>query len=105
MSAILSKFQAKASDDNGATDRADDEKRRDSLTGDASRLVSGRTETATSEHGRDSRERLAPIFFKSIAETIEHADISATQHEHDIKAMREVEAGTYPRAAENRFGG
>ncbi len=41
----------------------------------------------------------------TIAETIEHADISATQHEHDIKAMREVEAGTYPRAAENRFGG
>lgn len=53
-------FQAKASEDNGATGRARDETPADRMAGEASRVDAGRTASATSEHGRDGSERRAP---------------------------------------------
>lgn len=52
--------QAKASEDNGATVPQDElSEAVDSVAGDASRPVSGRSETATSDDGRDGSERRA----------------------------------------------
>lgn len=48
--------QAKASEDNGRTSAAEGAP----MTGEVSRLASGRTDAATSDDGRDSRERPAP---------------------------------------------
>lgn len=52
-------FQAKASEDNGATG-SDREVPTDCMTGEVSRVDAGRTASATSENGRDSVERHAP---------------------------------------------
>jgi hypothetical protein len=52
-------FQAKASEDNGATGEAT-MRPADSMTGEVSRVDAGQTASATSEHGRDGSERRAP---------------------------------------------
>lgn len=58
--ASLHQFQAKASEDNGATGRVRDETPADSVAGEVSRVDAGRTASATSENGRDGSERRAP---------------------------------------------
>jgi hypothetical protein len=52
--------EAKASEDNGATVPALSYVPADCVAGEASRVDAGRTASATSEHGRDSRQRPAP---------------------------------------------
>lgn len=57
-SCLDAEFQAKASEDNGATG-SDSEVPTDCMAGEVSRVDAGRTASATSENGRDGSERRA----------------------------------------------
>lgn len=50
-------------------------------------------------------ERLNANIAATIAEEIEHTDISTPRREADTHVMREVEAGTFKRVNEARYGG